>query len=76
MNFLMDDFLGKYGSLCLPITVEKFFVKCSYFIETIKEFENLTQLSKFEKQHKGKLKIDNIDYSKETKLWTVTFVDV
>ena len=49
---------------------------CSYFMETIKEFENLTQLSKFEKQYKGKLKIGNIDYNKETKLWTVTFVNV
>jgi len=43
---------------------------------TIKEFENLTQLNKFEKQNKGKLKITNIDYNKETKLWVVTFVNV
>ena len=44
--------------------------------ETVEEFENLTQLSKFEKQNKGKLKITNIDYNKETKLWTVTFLNI
>jgi hypothetical protein len=49
-------------------------VMCSYFMETIKEFENLTQLSKFEKQNKNKLRISNIDYDTETKLWTVTFI--
>ena len=46
----------------------------SDFMETIKEFENLTQLSKFEKQNKNKLRISNIDYDTETKLWTVTFI--
>jgi len=49
---------------------------CIYFMETIKEFENLTQLSKFEKQNKGKLKISNIDYNEENKLWNVTFVNL
>ena len=49
---------------------------CGYFMETIKQFENLTQLSKFEKQNKGKMKISNIDYNKETKLWNVTFVNL
>jgi len=49
---------------------------CSYFMETIKEFENLTQLSKFEKQNKGKLRISNIDYNTETKKWSVTFVSL
>lgn len=44
-------------------------------MEIIKEFENLTQLNKFEKENKGKLKISNIDYDTETKLWKVTFVD-
>jgi hypothetical protein len=53
-----------------------FFVMCIYFMETIKEFENLTQLSKFEKQNKGKLKISNIDYNEENKLWNVTFVNL
>jgi len=42
----------------------------------IKKFENLTQLSKFEKQNKGKLKISNIDYDQESKLWIVTFVNL
>lgn len=46
------------------------------FMEIIKEFENLTQLNKFEKQNKGKLKISNIDYDTKTKLWEVTFVDL
>ena len=32
---------------------------CSYFMETIKQFENLTQLNKFEKENKGKLKISD-----------------
>ena len=45
-------------------------------METIKEFENLTQLSKFEKQNKNKLRISNIDYDTETKRWTVTFVNL
>jgi hypothetical protein len=45
-------------------------------METIKEFENLTQLSKFEKQNKNKLRICNIDYDTETKRWTVTFVNL
>jgi hypothetical protein len=45
-------------------------------MEIIKEFENLTQLNKFEKQNKGKLKISNIDYDTKTKLWEVTFVDL
>ncbi len=45
-------------------------------METIKEFENLTQLSKFEKQNKNKLRISNIDYDTETKLWTVIFVNL
>lgn len=48
---------------------------CSYFMETIKEFEKLTQLNKFEKQNKCKLKITNIDYNKESKVWVVTFVN-
>lgn len=42
---------------------------------TIKEFENLTQLNKFKKQNKGKLRITNIGYNKETKLWCVNFVN-
>jgi len=46
------------------------------FMETIKEFKNLTQLSKFEKQNRGKLKISNVDYDTETKLWKVTFVSL
>ena len=45
-------------------------------METIKEFENLTQLRKFEKQNKGKLRISDIDYNTEKKLWIVTFVDL
>jgi hypothetical protein len=45
-------------------------------METIKEFENLTQLSKFERQNKSKLLISNIEYNTETKLWIVTFVDL
>ena len=45
-------------------------------MEEIKDFENLTQLSKFEKQNKGKLKISNIDYDVETKLWKVTFISL
>jgi hypothetical protein len=45
-------------------------------METIKEFENLTQLSKFEKQNKNKLRISNIDYDTETKRWTVIFVNL
>jgi hypothetical protein len=44
-------------------------------MEIIKNFENLTQLSKFEKENKGKMKIGNVDYNSETKIWTVTFVD-
>lgn len=49
---------------------------CSYFMETIKQFENLTQLNKFEKENKGKLKISDIDYNKESQLWNVTFVNL
>lgn len=45
-------------------------------METIKEFENLTQLNKFDKQNKDKLRISDIDYNTETKLWVVTFVDL
>lgn len=48
----------------------------SYFMETIKQFENLTQLNKFEKKNKRKLKISNIDYNKESQLWNVTFVNL
>jgi hypothetical protein len=40
-----------------------------------KEFENLTQLSKYEKQNKDKLKIDDIDYNDITKMWIVTFIE-
>lgn len=40
----------------------------------IKEFENLTQLSKYEKQNKDNLKIDNIDYNNTTEMWIVTFI--
>lgn len=43
-------------------------------MELIKEFENLTQLSKYEKQNKDKLKIDDIDYDNTTKMWIVTFI--
>ena len=32
---------------------------CSYFMETIKQFENSTQLNKFKKENKGKLKISD-----------------
>ena len=53
-----------------------FFVMCIYFMETIKEFENLTQLNKFEKENKGKLKIIDIDYNKESQLWNVTFMNL
>lgn len=49
---------------------------CIHFMETNKEFENLTQLNKFEKQNKGKLRIINIDYNTETKKWFVTFVNL
>lgn len=49
---------------------------CSYFMETIKQFENLTQLNKFEKENKVKLKISNIDYNIESQLWNVTFVNL
>ena len=40
----------------------------------IKEFENLAQLSKYEKQNKNKLKIDDTDYNNTTKMWIVTFI--
>ena len=40
-----------------------------------KEFENLAQLSKYEKQNKDKLKIDDIDYNDITKMWIVTFIE-
>lgn len=43
-------------------------------MDTIKEFENLTQLNKFEKQNKGKLRISSIDYNNETEKWVVAFV--
>jgi len=43
-------------------------------MKLIKEFENLTQLSKYEKQNKGKLKIDDIDYNNTTEMWIVTFI--
>ena len=43
-------------------------------MKLIKEFENLTQLSKYEKQNKDKLKIDDIDYNDITKMWIVTFI--
>ena len=49
---------------------------CSYFMEMIKQFENLTQLNKFEKQNKGKLKIIDIDYNEESQLWNVTFMNL
>ena len=42
-------------------------------METIKTFESLTKLNKFEKQNK--LRIVNIDFDKETKLWVVSFVN-
>lgn len=38
----------------------------------VKEFENLTQLNRFEKLNKSK-KIIDIVYNAENKLWIVTF---
>ena len=38
---------------------------CSYFMETIKQFENLTQLNKFKKENKGKLAMEWIDIKKQ-----------
>ena len=38
----------------------------------VKEFQNLTQLNRFEKLNKGK-KIIDIVYNAENKLWVVTF---
>ena len=43
-------------------------------MELIKEFENLTQLNKYEKENKDNLKIDNIDYNYTTEMWIVTFI--
>ena len=46
-----------------------------YFLnykEMVKEFENLTQLNRFEKLNKSK-KIIDIVYNAENKLWIVTF---
>jgi len=43
-------------------------------MEIIKEFKNLTQLNKFEKQNKNKLRISNIDYNTKNELWKVTLV--
>ena len=42
----------------------------------VKEFHNLTQLNKFEKQNKGKFKISDIDYDTVSKLWSVVFKDL
>lgn len=41
-----------------------------------KQFKNLTELSKFEKSLKKKMKVDDIDYNEKTKLYTVRFVEI
>jgi hypothetical protein len=41
--------------------------------ETVEEFDSLTQLSRFERANKSKLKISDMDYDEITKKWVVTF---
>jgi hypothetical protein len=38
-----------------------------------KEFKNITELCKFERQNKGKIKIVDVDYKEDTFTYMVTF---
>ena len=42
-------------------------------METIKQFENLTQLWKFEKLNEKTLRITDMSHNASTEIWTVTF---
>jgi hypothetical protein len=43
-------------------------------MEIKQEFENLVQLNKYEKQSRGKLKLNDFWFSEKIKLWIAIFV--